>query len=185
MSLHPLLRDDRGSAGVEFALILPLLVILLFISFEAGNFVWQQHKLTEAVRDGARFASRMNIADLCNGQSAKDPNDPVLAAATATIEFYTRTGQLPSGDQQVDGSVPPRVWNWAADGVTFDPGCGGFPYSTGLYSALTDSEGHAVQNGPLATVSGNVTYRSLFRTLGFDTRGIVLRAESRAAVIGI
>lgn len=184
MRLPDLLVRESGSAGVEFALILPMLVILLFGGFEAGNWVWQQHKLTEAVRDGARFASRINIADLCDGSADKPANDAVLMDRIADVEFYTRTGKLPTGDAQVDGAVPPRVWNWNNGEVDFDPGCGDF-VSTGLYSALTDSAGNAVQEGPLTTVSGSVPYRSLFHGLGVLNDTVTLRATSRAAVIGI
>lgn len=185
MSARHFLLDQRASAGAEFAMILPMLVILLFGGFEAGNFVWQQHKLTEAVRDGARFASRLDIGDLCDGSANKAGNDTALVAATNRVKFYTRTGKLPSGNSQTDAAVLPRVWNWTSDNqVTFDPGCGGF-VSTGLYTALTNTAGNAGQAGPLATVSGSVPYRSLFRTLGFDTSNIILHATSRAAVIGI
>ena len=55
MTSRHFLLCPRGSASVEFALMLPLLLILLFGGIEAGHFVWTQHKLAEAVRDGARY----------------------------------------------------------------------------------------------------------------------------------
>jgi Flp pilus assembly protein TadG len=63
-------RNTAASASVEFALMVPMLVVLLFGGAEAGHFVWTQHKLVEAVRDGARYASRLPVAGtdgVCDG----------------------------------------------------------------------------------------------------------------------
>ena len=60
--LSTFVRNERGVAGAEMALMLPLLMILMFGSFEMGHFFWTQHTLTKAVRDGARFAARQPFA---------------------------------------------------------------------------------------------------------------------------
>lgn len=47
-------RDQRGTSFVEFALILPLLVILLFGVIEFGIILYDKAVLTNASREGAR-----------------------------------------------------------------------------------------------------------------------------------
>jgi Flp pilus assembly protein TadG len=44
-----LVRNENGAAGAEMALMVPLLVILMFGSFEMGNFFWNEHKVVKAV----------------------------------------------------------------------------------------------------------------------------------------
>jgi hypothetical protein len=49
-------RSDRGQTLVEFALILPVLVILLVGIFDLGHVVWTNDSLSNAAREAARFA---------------------------------------------------------------------------------------------------------------------------------
>ena len=51
------LRSDRGSAAVEFALLLPVVVMLVVAVFEVGVLVQTQLMLTNAAREGARAAA--------------------------------------------------------------------------------------------------------------------------------
>jgi len=167
MTLRTFLRDSSGAAAVEMALITPMLIVLLFGGSEAGHFVWTQHKLTEAVRDGARFASRLSVFDVCNGATSTlaDPN-------LARVKLLTRTGQL------TNTNVLPVVRGWTAGQVTVTVSCQAF-VNTGIYTQLG-------QAGPVVTVAAtNVTYPSLFGALGNITRGVTLNARSSAAVIGI
>jgi Flp pilus assembly protein TadG len=161
------LRDTSGSASTEFALMVPFLVALLFFGSEAGHFVWTQHKLVEAVRDGARYASRLKIDDVC------DEENSVLAdPELADVILLTRTGQL--GSTNAAPVVP--GWTDAQVGVTV--ACESF-VSTGIYEALGAP-------GPVVTVSAtNVPYPSLFNALGGLTSGVALNARSSAAVIAL
>lgn len=47
---------SKGQALVEFALIAPLLFLLIFGIIEAGRFILYYHTLNHAVREGARYA---------------------------------------------------------------------------------------------------------------------------------
>jgi Flp pilus assembly pilin Flp len=50
------LRDDAGAAAVEFALVFPLLLVMLIGIFEFGR-AWNVHQvITDASREGARRA---------------------------------------------------------------------------------------------------------------------------------
>ena len=48
---------QRGVAIVEFALILPFLLLLTFITTEFGRAIYQYNTLTKSVRDAARYLS--------------------------------------------------------------------------------------------------------------------------------
>ena len=56
--LRALLASDDAAAAAEMALVVPLLVILMFGSFELGRYFLDEHVVVKAVRDGARYASR-------------------------------------------------------------------------------------------------------------------------------
>ena len=50
-------RRQKGVAIVEFALILPFLLLLTFITTEFGRAIWEYNTLTKSVRDAARYLS--------------------------------------------------------------------------------------------------------------------------------
>ena len=155
-----LARNRSGAAAAEFVLLLPLMLLLLFGGFEAGHFFWTQHKIVKSVRDGARFASRLDIGRLCAGD----------ATLLAEIRNVTATGQLVGGTAKVPG--------WAPGNVSVAVSCNSF-VDTGIYTDLGT-------RGPLVTVSsGPVRYPSLFATLGFIDNTIDLSARSSAAVVGL
>lgn len=167
MNTHRILACESGAAAAEMVLVLPMLLALMFGGFEAGNFVWTQHKLVEGVRDGARYAARMNINDVCGGDST---------ATQAKVRLITRTGQV------ANASAPPRVPGWADNLVTVTFNCNAF-VSTGIYTDLGDTAGPA---GPIVTVAAtNVPYPSLFQRLGYLDGSIRLSAKSNAAVTGL
>ena len=61
---------DRGAVAVEFALILPILVMILFGIIEFGFVLAQKAALSSAVREGARYGSVNIYAD-----AVGDPRD--------------------------------------------------------------------------------------------------------------
>ena len=96
-------RDQRGSSATEFALILPLLTLLLFGFYEAGRIYWNYNIVQASARDAARYAARMPIACSSGGVgSFVDTTDQ------AQIQNLTRTGTL-------DGSGDPLVAGWTSN----------------------------------------------------------------------
>ncbi len=63
------LREDRGAAAVEFALIMPILFLLVFGIFEFGRAYNAQVSLTGAAREGARVMAIRNDST-CNTSPA-------------------------------------------------------------------------------------------------------------------
>lgn len=175
MAARALLRDS-GSASVEFALILPMLLILLFGGIEAGHFVWTQHKLAEAVRDGARYAGRLPIREVCEGDSEVMSDD-----LKDQVRLLTRTGQI------ANAGANPKVPGWAAAQVGVEPNCGAY-VTTGLYAEYAAE--YAGNGGPVFVVTAEaVPYPWMFGALGAMMSGIApnvrLSASSISPGIGL
>lgn len=51
------LRGTRGQALAEFALVVPLLLLVLFALLDLGRVVYASNALAEAAREGARYGS--------------------------------------------------------------------------------------------------------------------------------
>ena len=178
MSVRSILSRRDGAAAAEFVLLLPVLILLLFGSLEAGHFIWTQHKLVEAVRNGARFASRVEINDVCNGPVQKD-----TATIEANIRRVTRTGQLANADAR------PLVRGWTDDQVSVDFDCAAF-VASGIYEDNTYRDPatgkDVVAAGPLVTVTASrVRYPLLFGRLIIADPDVRMRATAHAAVIGV
>jgi Flp pilus assembly protein TadG len=160
-----LLKDRTGTAAAEMALVTPLLIILMFGSFELGKYFWDNHIVTKAVRDGARYASRQSFDNFdCTG-------DVINAAVVSSTQNLTRTSQIASG-----GSARLAAWTQASS-VLVELRCEPIGDYAGFYTGMADI--------PVVTVTATVPYTSLFQTLGFDTTGINIVANSEAPVMGI
>jgi TadE-like protein len=177
--LHRLHKSESGAAAVEMALMLPLVMIIMFGGYEMGHYFWNQHIVVKSVRDGARYAARLPFSkfDCDNADLLIGNDDPANAGnvdddTIAQIKLLTRTGQI------ADPDAPPKIDYWGDDTVTVAISCPTTDFATGLYDNLP--------NAPRVTVSvSNLTYPSLFSTLGFDTSTVTLEASSRAAVMGL
>lgn len=51
-------RGQEGAAAVEFALILPILILLVLGGIDFGHRLYMQHLITNASREGARYAAK-------------------------------------------------------------------------------------------------------------------------------
>lgn len=92
-----LLADRGGSVAVEFALVLPFLVLLMFAFVGVGRLFWNYHIAVSAVRDAARYAARLPMT--CAGLSGTDQ---------LRVQHLARTGD-------VDAAGPPLIANWTND----------------------------------------------------------------------
>jgi Flp pilus assembly protein TadG len=77
-------RDERGAAAVEFALVLPVIILLLFGIIEFGRAWNVKQVLTDAAREGAR------VAAVNNGVLPAGDLDPLVR--TTVAEAAQRAG---------------------------------------------------------------------------------------------
>jgi hypothetical protein len=54
---HRTRKQQHGAALIELALIIPLLLLLTFITTEFGRAMYEYHALVKSVRDAARYLS--------------------------------------------------------------------------------------------------------------------------------
>lgn len=111
-------RDD-GVAAVEFALVMPLLLLLIFAIIDFGRIFWEQATLSGAAREGVRLVAlgktdpatiTSTTVDAASGMSGVTvtikvngvavpsgtspipsctPGDPVTVEATTSFSFWT------------------------------------------------------------------------------------------------
>jgi Flp pilus assembly protein TadG len=86
------LRGERGAVAVEFAIILPVLLLLVFGIVDFGHGWYMRHVLESSCREGARYATRY--------QTKTDGTGVRLlpSALTPTIQDYVLNTCLKSGD---------------------------------------------------------------------------------------
>jgi len=115
--------NDRGAAAVEFALVLPILVIILFGVIEFGGVYNAQLMVTGAAREAAREMALHGVVA-----------DAEIAAFDAAIG-------IPPGD--LDVAVSPEACTTGADitvRVSYDR-----PFLTGLFGATVELTGLATR----------------------------------------
>ena len=118
-SVERLGRDRRGVAAVEFALIVPILLILYFLTLEASQAIETSKKVSRI--------SYM-VADLVAQQSAVDPDslEAILKIADTTMQPYYRSRpDIVITAIRVDGKDSPKPlvqWEYKVQNGVYGPG---------------------------------------------------------------
>jgi hypothetical protein len=171
--LSTFFRDNAAAAAAEMALILPMAFALLFTTFEGGHYMWTEHKVVKGVRDGARYAGRLPFDHFSCGSStlvnSADASAPTATTRETQIKNLTRTGQISGGTA--------KVKNWADADITITVACNP-TYNAGIYTNISGGAPHVV-------VSTVVEYPAILGLLGFDTSGVIVRAQANAPVTGL
>jgi Flp pilus assembly protein TadG len=97
---HRFGANCEGSSATEFALIMPMMCVMLFGFFEVGRMFWTYHIVSNAVRDASRYAARLSTVCDSGGNAAFSDS-----SYSDRVKNLARTGTI-------DGTGAPLVSNW-------------------------------------------------------------------------
>jgi len=147
-------HGTRGQSLVEFALIFPVLILLLFGIVDFGRAIYTYNTIGNAARDGVRVAvvNQNGTGTGCNpGSAATGPN----------------TTQISAEDCAVAGAI-------SLGGVT----------ATVTYRNLADTAacGSPIQVGCLAVVTVSTQYRAITPIIGNIVGPITIASTSKQPI---
>jgi len=166
------LRDRRGAAAAEMALVAPLLCAILIGSVELGSLFYNEHILVKAVRDGARYAARQSFSYYESGGACAAPSD---ATMIGNVKALVRKSLLSGGTD--------RFTDIQDSDITLSTTC---PTSVSGQTMSGIYRNKTVAGAPIVTVSAVVDYSPVIgAAFGFSGAGFHLNATQQAAVTGI
>jgi Flp pilus assembly protein TadG len=115
---HPMrsaLANQAGSALVQFALVLPAFVMLIFGVIEVGRGLWLQNALHYATQQAARCASV--IASVCAdnssvGSYAASVSGANIPASAFSLDITQSCGNLVSASYAISLHIPYKPMSW-------------------------------------------------------------------------
>lgn len=129
---------EQGSQLLEFAIAIPVLLLLIFGAFDFGSAFATKQKLTNAAREGARIAvsTPSNLVD-SNGNACSPAPCNIQTAAAAVAAYLTNAGLNATC---IQSSTPSQGsyqdWTYACSGITLEINRGAyFQVASGLVSA--------------------------------------------------
>ena len=162
--LRLFLHDQIGAAAAEMALILPLVMVMLYATFEGAYYIICEHQVVTGVRNAARYAARLDFSLYACPAAT-------FGGSTATIQNLARTGQLTGGTSRVQG--------WVNGDITITVTC---TAQTGIYTGINSGVGN---NAPKVRVSSRFNYPSLMGQLGFTQATLQIGASAESPVMGL
>ena len=123
-------KDRRGQGLVEFALVIPIFLLILFALIDVGRYVFLSSALSQAAREGARLASvevsyRGSTDPACGAQGGPicPANDAALRAdiRTAANRMMNPFGSVATAEMSCDrkGTAPP-TGTWTGSACNFN-----------------------------------------------------------------
>lgn len=147
-SLKNRMRNDRGQSLVEFALTLPMLLVVMFMITEFGRALYQYNVMAQASREGARTAV---VGSSTNAQGLGE---------TRMDEFLSETGMETTGMVRSVTVVP----NYEGSGTTVVRATVDMPFRWILQGDLpTNPDGTA----PVSPGGLNLHAETVMRAEGF------------------
>ena len=122
--LRGLARDTHASQIVEFAVTLPLLLVLVVGIFDFGNAFNLKQKLTNAAREAARLGASSTTSDLTN------PAPNSVVAIRDVVVNYLKTARINDcgmGAATATAAGASTPWKWTFSATC--PGGGNFVLS--------------------------------------------------------
>jgi Flp pilus assembly protein TadG len=111
-------RGTRGQSLVEFALILPMMLVVMFMITEFGRALFQYNVLTTATREGVRMASVSSSSSYSDVATAAA--DSILTAGHIPLNSVNLTVSLDNNFNGTGTHVlkvsADKTFNWAFKG---------------------------------------------------------------------
>ncbi|WP_431298239.1 TadE/TadG family type IV pilus assembly protein [Tabrizicola sp. BL-A-41-H6] len=95
LSLRSFARDTSGAQLVEFALVLPMMLLVFAVIIEGGRMMWSYQTVVAGVRDASRFLARVTDRNICDTPGAVFNFDSTLLTFVRTSNDGTSI--FPSG----------------------------------------------------------------------------------------
>ncbi len=158
-------QDQHGTALIELAVVLPVLLLICLGVFEFGNAIYTRHLIENGVRDAARY-----IAGIQNN----NPNCVIPTANQTAAKYIALTGFSTSNT-----NYRVSYWNPLATGFAFSVIC------TKAANGPTSCGSSKCYRGPdpiqMVTVSTDVPYQGLgfMGFLGLGTLTMHVQHEER------
>ncbi len=111
-----LVREARGSALLEFAIILPLLVVFVVGIYDFSGAFNQKQKIEQAAQEGAIIAGAQPVSDIASTTGDPDSLHPVV---TAIFNSLVGSGVVPNGTCTPPGTAaggPNLTWTYSIAG---------------------------------------------------------------------
>ena len=113
------LKDARGSALLEFAIVLPLLVVFVVGIYDFSGGFNQKQKIEQAAQEGAIIAGAQPMSDIATTPGS-DP-DSLHPVVTAVLSSLVGSGVVPSGTCTAPGTASGPVgleWTYTISGCS-------------------------------------------------------------------
>lgn len=153
-----LVRDDAGAALVEFAIILPMMLVVFAVIIEGSRLMLSYHGAIAGVRDATRFLARVVPGTIC--------------ATGGSVAGYA--GQLQTIVGASVGGSPVLPSGVTVNSVTPSHTC-----VTGTYR---------INPTPVATVTASITvtfpFSGLFTLVGATAPTLTRTVTDRARIFG-
>lgn len=100
-------EDERGSAILELALVLPLLMALVLGITTGGNAYFQKVSLTDAVREGGRYGASLKISPTTTWQADVQARVAQVSGGLVTAGQVCAALVVPTGSDTTCGVTDP------------------------------------------------------------------------------
>lgn len=144
---HPRTRGSSGQSMIEFALVVPMLLVLVFGIVEFGN-AWRHYQLiTNTAREGARIAVLpSSTATIVDSVVDDRLNGSGLDATQATVTLAILDFGDPGYSNSADTVTVEYPYDFVFLGPIIDLMCAGIGCSGGSFSSVTLSSTSIMRN---------------------------------------
>lgn len=100
-------QDERGSAMLELALVLPLLMAMALGIVTGGNAYFEKVSITDAVREGGRYGASLKISPTTTWQADVQARVAQVSGGLVTASQVCAALVVPTGSDTTCGVADP------------------------------------------------------------------------------